>query len=148
MALRDVSETPALSVRQPWAELIISGRKTIEVRSWAHAYRGRLWVHVAQKSDANEENAFGFNHLPKGVYIGSVTLCATVPFDRERWEAWRPKHLDRGEYKPGFYAWLLDAPHHFQTMVFGPGQLNLFYPDRKTVMLLHNAEAGARKSVP
>lgn len=32
----------ALSVRQPWAELIARGTKTIEVRSWRTTHRGPL----------------------------------------------------------------------------------------------------------
>lgn len=33
-----------LSVRQPWASLIGSGKKTIELRSWRTAYRGPVLV--------------------------------------------------------------------------------------------------------
>ena len=32
----------ALSIRQPWAELILQGRKTIELRTWKTSYRGLL----------------------------------------------------------------------------------------------------------
>lgn len=35
---------PALSVRQPWADLIRSGVKTLEVRTWTTAYRGPLVI--------------------------------------------------------------------------------------------------------
>jgi hypothetical protein len=38
-----------LSVRQPWADLIASGRKTLEVRSWSTAYRGPLVIAAAQR---------------------------------------------------------------------------------------------------
>lgn len=34
----------ALSVKQPWAELIALGRKTIETRTWATKYRGPLLI--------------------------------------------------------------------------------------------------------
>ena len=34
----------AVSVRQPWANLIASGRKTIETRSWKTTYRGKLLI--------------------------------------------------------------------------------------------------------
>ena len=34
----------ALSVKQPWANLIASGLKTIETRTWATAYRGPLLI--------------------------------------------------------------------------------------------------------
>lgn len=33
-----------LSVKQPWANLIASGRKTIETRTWATDYRGELLI--------------------------------------------------------------------------------------------------------
>ncbi|MBI4446675.1 MAG: ASCH domain-containing protein [Acidobacteria bacterium] len=50
----------AISVRQPWAELLISGRKSIEIRSWAHEYRGGTWLHAALKGDPELERRFGF----------------------------------------------------------------------------------------
>ena len=34
----------ALSVKQPWANLIACGRKTIETRTWATRYRGSLLI--------------------------------------------------------------------------------------------------------
>lgn len=34
----------AISVKQPWAELIASGRKTVELRTWSRAYRGELLI--------------------------------------------------------------------------------------------------------
>jgi ASCH domain len=34
----------ALSVKQPWANMIASGKKTIEVRRWATDYRGQLLI--------------------------------------------------------------------------------------------------------
>lgn len=38
----------AISLWEPWASLIRIGAKTIETRSWATAYRGRLLVCAAQ----------------------------------------------------------------------------------------------------
>src|SRR6266576_2450647 len=32
----------ALSIKQPWANLIASGQKTIETREWATTYRGPI----------------------------------------------------------------------------------------------------------
>ena len=34
----------ALSVKQPWANLIASGKKTIETRVWATDYRGEILI--------------------------------------------------------------------------------------------------------
>ena len=45
-----------LSVSQPFAELIILGKKTIELRKWNTNYRGELLIHAPlkiRKEDAN-----------------------------------------------------------------------------------------------
>ena len=42
----------ALSVKQPWAALIVAGKKTIEVRKWATAIRGRVFIHAARGADS------------------------------------------------------------------------------------------------
>ncbi|MCK9568878.1 ASCH domain-containing protein [Candidatus Pacearchaeota archaeon] len=34
----------ALSIQQPWANMIASGQKTIETRTWATSYRGDLLI--------------------------------------------------------------------------------------------------------
>jgi hypothetical protein len=52
----------ALSLTQPWANLVAQGRKTIETRTWATPYRGWLLVcatreHGAGAAPSAEENA-------------------------------------------------------------------------------------------
>jgi hypothetical protein len=39
----------ALSVKQPWANLIVSGEKTIETRTWATPYRGQILIVSSKK---------------------------------------------------------------------------------------------------
>jgi uncharacterized protein (UPF0264 family) len=41
----------ALSIKQPWAALLVHGLKTIEVRSWRTARRGRVLIHAARIPD-------------------------------------------------------------------------------------------------
>jgi hypothetical protein len=41
----------ALSIKQPWADLIVSGHKDIENRTWRTNFRGRVYVHASQKYD-------------------------------------------------------------------------------------------------
>ena len=40
-----------LSVRQPWANLIVRGIKDIENRSWKTNFRGRILIHAPNKSE-------------------------------------------------------------------------------------------------
>src|SRR5215831_7564721 len=48
-------QTHALSLKQPWATLLVYGRKTIEVRRWPTARRGRILIHAARISDERPE---------------------------------------------------------------------------------------------
>jgi len=48
----------ALSIRQPWAWLIIMGYKDIENRSWPTTFRGVFLIHAAKKFDYT-----GYNRL-------------------------------------------------------------------------------------
>lgn len=42
---------PCLSVRQPWAWLIVNGHKPVENRSWQTGFRGRLLIHAGKTLD-------------------------------------------------------------------------------------------------
>ncbi len=41
----------ALSVRQPWAALLVGGRKTVEVRTWPTSVRGPVLIHAGKIPD-------------------------------------------------------------------------------------------------
>ena len=45
----------ALSLKQPWAALLVHGRKTVEVRRWATARRGPVLIHAARLPDERPE---------------------------------------------------------------------------------------------
>jgi ASCH domain len=45
----------AISLKQPWAALLVMGRKTIEVRSWPTRVRGRVLIHAARIPDDRPE---------------------------------------------------------------------------------------------
>jgi hypothetical protein len=45
----------ALSLKQPWAALLVHGRKTIEVRRWPTARRGYVLIHAAGVADPRPE---------------------------------------------------------------------------------------------
>jgi hypothetical protein len=129
----------ALSVRQPWAELIISGQKTIELRTWASGYRGQLWLHAGRRTDLRLESEFGLKEVFHGGFIGIVELSAIVPMDPQRWESWRERHRDTGAYQPGMFGWILNHPRRFKTPIQAPGALGLFLPSPKLQNQLQQA---------
>ncbi|HTU19255.1 MAG TPA: (5-formylfuran-3-yl)methyl phosphate synthase [Gemmataceae bacterium] len=45
----------ALSVKQPWAALLVHGVKTVEVRRWTTRVRGRVLIHAARVPDDRPE---------------------------------------------------------------------------------------------
>jgi len=70
----------ALSVRQPWAELILRGSKTIECRTRPTFVRERIWIYAAEgraKRDTLSTITIPDQAaLPRGVLVGSVELLA------------------------------------------------------------------------
>ena len=73
-----------LSVRQPWAWLIVEGYKDIENRKWRTSYRGPLLIHSSQAVDPTDFpmqrewiETCGIvipEDLPRGAIVGSATL--------------------------------------------------------------------------
>ncbi len=137
----EFQEWPALSVQQPWAELLVSGRKSVEVRRWVTDYRGRLWLHASSKKRPELEKLFELEGIYKGGFVGSINLAAVIPMTNDRWVQWRSKHLDPGQYEHGMFAWLMKAPHRFHLPVEGKGQLRLFVPSENELQQLRVAEA-------
>jgi ASCH domain len=138
--------TRALSVTQPWAELIVSGQKTIELRTWTAYYRGKLWLHTGRRANRRLEAEFGLNKPFHGGFIGFVELSAIVPLDRHRWESWRKRHRDPGPYQPGMFAWILKSPGRFTAPIPARGALGLFVPSPKLQDQLRQASIQADHS--
>jgi len=71
----------ALSVRQPWAEMIMLGDKTIECRNYPTDVRGVVYIYAsATRYDATHENEMqaefdlDLDALPRGVIVGTVEV--------------------------------------------------------------------------
>ena len=87
----------ALSIRQPWAWLIIYAGKDIENRVWRSYYRGPILVHASSgMTPAEYEDAEDFAHsigvelpafeqLPRGGIVGSVDVIDCVSQSQSRW---------------------------------------------------------------
>jgi hypothetical protein len=65
----------ALTIRQPWAWLVVHGGKLVENRDWFTRYRGRFLVHAA-KGMTNDE-WMGAYYFAKDV--GGLELANTIP---------------------------------------------------------------------
>ena len=93
----------ALVIRQPWASLIASGRKTIELRTWSTNHRGEFTIIAGSKRMTKPQRALfpDLADAPRGVALAIVELvncrpaaiedadaaCCPVDFGREyAWE--------------------------------------------------------------
>ena len=65
-----------LSLKQPFADLLAFGEKTIELRKWNTKFRGKFLVHASKNIDkeACERLDIDIDNLRKGVIIGSAFL--------------------------------------------------------------------------
>jgi hypothetical protein len=81
----------ALSIRQPWAWLIVNGRKPVENRTWPTRWRGRLLIHAAKTMTWDDYAACvifvrgfsdlrlpRFHDLERGGIVGMATLDGCV----------------------------------------------------------------------
>ncbi len=92
----------ALSVRQPYADAIVRGRKTIEVRTRATSHRGLIAVHASMLPDRElAEHCAG---LPVGCIIGTVCIVGCEPLTRDHLAA---ACLTEDSDTEGAWAWLL-----------------------------------------
>ena len=120
---------PAISIRQPWAELILRGIKTIEIRNWSDLYRGDLYLHTGKMADRYKIFEYDMADVFRGGYVGIIELAAILPFTSENWNLWQKKHLSKGPFKRGYYAWIIRNPRMFESPFPGPGSLKLYKPD-------------------
>ena len=78
----------ALSIRQPWAYLIVTGHKDVENRTWKTSLKGRIAIHAGKNFDREGyewvKSSFPFIPLPlpeefeRGGIIGEATITGCV----------------------------------------------------------------------
>jgi hypothetical protein len=86
----------ALSIRQPWAWLVVNGYKDIENRSWRTSHRGPLLIHASQnRSLLPPQNLAALEkkyhvRLPRdfdlGGIIGVVEVVGCVKTHPSKWK--------------------------------------------------------------
>jgi hypothetical protein len=79
----------ALGIQQPWAELILRGIKTIEVRSQPTRQRGIVYLYASKRSStlpaaahAARRNGINVELLATGTLVGAVELTGCRPCRR------------------------------------------------------------------
>lgn len=82
-----------ISIRQPWATLIVRGIKDIENRSWATRYRGPVLIHASLRPSVHSLAAivrqFGIVlpqvEFPRGGIVGATNIIDCVDAHPSPW---------------------------------------------------------------
>jgi hypothetical protein len=129
----------ALSIKQPWAALLLHGLKSVEVRAWQTARRGAILIHAARIADPRPEawahvtdEVRGDTELLGGI-IGSVELigCRTYRTAVE-FAADQNLHLNAPDwFKPVMYGFTFAEPERLPFRRY-PGWMRFFVVEEAT----------------
>ena len=122
-----------LSLKQPYAELLISGKKTIELRNWNTSFRGKFLVHASKSIDKERSDflAMDQNKLICGAILGSAILYDVKQYrNKTELEMDKNKHLADIK-KFGFckYGFMIKGAHRLSRPVPHSGMLKFFEVD-------------------
>lgn len=122
-------ETPVrtLTIRQPWASLILHGVKRFETRSWDTPYRGPFEVHAGTRRDPlvahPELPSWVAGELPSGCVLGTVDLVEVHRCAGMRDAVSDVERLVGDWDTENGYAWELRNPVRFNVPVSAKGKL-------------------------
>lgn len=141
-----MSDVRVLSVKQPWATLIVRGVKRFEARTWPPRWRGRIAIHASSTpirrsawlelvADAEVQETLAraglssyadVQALPKSAIVGAAKVA-----DARIVLAWTPEELRDVDaaLSSGFppdILWRLTEPAEFTPITGVDGKLNLW----------------------
>jgi len=149
--------TECITVKQPWASLIVEGIKIedniifkdIENRTWRTSFRGRVLIHAAAKSwtwqkfiqylynvipsiyKVFPETRLWLEALPTGKIIGSVEIVDCVINHPSIWAEKTP--LDKQLEDKCIWNWGLANPIKFDTPIPCKGKLSFWEFDETLI---------------
>jgi len=100
----------AISVRQPWANMIASGEKTIETRVWGTDYRGPLLI-VSSKNPPI---------APVGFALAICNLIECRPMIKT------DEFAAKCQIYPGAYSWIFNTTERVLEPFPVKGRLGIF----------------------
>ena len=117
-----------LSVSQPFADLIISGKKTIELRNWNTSFRGEFLIHAPLKIRNEDCKRL---KITKKFITGAIVGKATI-YDVKKYNSVKEVKIDEKFHfaSKGFqnkkYGFILKNPKQFRIPIPYKGRLGFF----------------------
>lgn len=120
-----------LTIKQPWATLIMQKDKRFEFRSWRTKYRGDLLIHAGKGIDKEAMKRLSKyipEDLPTGKILGKVTLVDCVKMSLEFKEKLLKENKEiytDSSFKEN-YGWQLENVELFNEPIEAKGKLGLW----------------------
>ena len=119
-----------LTIKAPWATLIIDGYKKYEFRSWKTNYRGKILIHAGMSLERDMLEKFKDYNLKctKGAIIGEAEITDCILVDEEFNEKIRkinPIVYGRSNHVEN-YAWKLENVIKYDKPIPVKGKLGLW----------------------
>ena len=122
-----------LTIKEPWASLIINGYKEYEFRSFKTNYRGKVLIHAGLTLEKNNVIKFNNYNLDygKGEIIGEAILTdcilVTDEFENKLYNI-NPLVYGKSEHSK-VYAWKLENVIKYNNRIPCKGKLGLWNYD-------------------
>ena len=104
-----------LSIKEPWAGLIMNGTKKIETRSWKTKYRGEIYIHASSsKAKITKPEVYELikdMNFKCGYIICKCNLVDCIYMTDEYVNDMKINHYEEyicGHYEVGRYAWIVE----------------------------------------
>lgn len=122
-----------LSLKQPYADLLAIGRKTIEIRKWNTNFRGPFLIHASKNINKDACLILGFDesNLAKGAIIGKAFVYDVIRYTTiEDFFGDHHKHYSIEEIKSNHsfkrYGFLVKGALKFRDEIPYKGKLGFF----------------------
>ena len=112
-----------ISIKEPYASLIMMKKKKIETRSFKTKYRGEIYIH-ASKTKSNKE--YLIDDPKPGYILCKCNLVDCIYMDEDFINKIKDtEEYNYGLYEVGRYAWILDDIEKIEP-IYAKGQLGIW----------------------
>ncbi len=137
-----------LTLKQPLADLVVDGKKTVELRKWNTTFRGEFLVHASKEIDLDVCRRLDIDpaSLVTGAVVGSATVVGVKVYGSGREvDADAKLHMVAGcrQYSDARFGFILGSPRKFARPVPMDGWLRFFDVDKGLVKEAERSSAAA-----
>lgn len=134
----------ALSIQQPWLDLIVRGEKTMEIRDWESKQRGPLVLQASRTIDFPAAYLFGYRQpwkLPLGCLVAVADLLDVITIEASAHADLLAQHRQAVPPRKGVYGFVLGNVRPLRRTIAVRGEPGFF-------MLRSEVAAQVREQVP